>query len=399
MGRANPTYKNVALVLGSLAFSLLLIELVLRLLGWSFPIFAQPDADLGWSFRPGLQGWAMHENTAYLRINRMGFRGEDWPQHAQGFRIVVLGDSFVESSNLPEEEALTTVIERDLRTCPAFATGVEVLNLGVSGYGTGQEYVLLDTRVQQLHPDMVLVAFYAGNDVANNIRALSAADQTEKPYFVGSAEGSLDHDDSFRSSAAFQKLVGRDWRNRLINGSYVLQAFKQVASGRSIMPEQQPLGPAYLSDLPEPPLFAPEYVELFAPPRSESWASAWSVTEKLLVSMRDRAQAQQVQFGMLIIPAPVQALPTQELRRAAMAKFGLEDLDYPVERIGRATAGAGISFLDLREALRNDADAKRVFLYGFAPRFGDGHLNAAGNAVSGAAIARWLCERRAIQQR
>src|SRR5438067_9501295 len=107
--------KNVALVLASLAFSLLLIEAVLRLLGWSFPIFAQPDPDLGWSFRPGLHGWATHENTAYLRINRQGFRGDDWRQHANGFRIAVLGDSFVESSNLPEEHALTAVIERNLR--------------------------------------------------------------------------------------------------------------------------------------------------------------------------------------------------------------------------------------------------------------------------------------------
>jgi hypothetical protein len=294
---------------------------------------------------------------------------------------------------LPEEHALTTVIERNLRSCPAFATGVELLNFGVSGYGTGQEYVLLGTHAAALHPDMVLVAFYAGNDVANNVRALSAADQMDKPFFIHSPEDSLALDDSFRSSAAFQKLVARDWRNRLINASYLLQAFKQVTLGRSVMPDPKPLEPMHLSDLSEPTLFAPEYAELFAPPRNESWGSAWSVTEKLLVSMRDRVKAQQAQFGIVIIPAPVQVLPTQKLRRAAMAKFGLEDLEYPVERIARAAAAAGISFVDLREALRNEADAKRVFLYGFAPRFGDGHLNGAGNAVSGAAIARWLCDR------
>src|SRR5437763_12605009 len=119
--------KNVALVLASLAFSLLLIEAVLRLLGWSFPIFAQPDPDLGWSFRPGVQGWATHENTAYLRINRQGFRGDDWPHQARAFRIAVLGDSFVESSNLPDEQALTTLIQCNLQDCPAFTTGIEVL--------------------------------------------------------------------------------------------------------------------------------------------------------------------------------------------------------------------------------------------------------------------------------
>ena len=390
--------KNVALVLASLAFSLLLIEVVLRVLGWSFPIFAQPDPDLGWSFRPGLRGWATHENTAYLRINRQGFRGEDWRQHADGFRIAVLGDSFVESSNLPEGHALTAVMERNLRTCPAFASGVEVLNLGVSGYGTGQEYALLTRRVAPLHPHMVLVGFYAGNDVANNGSALSAAGQAEKPYFLESPQGSLSVDDSFRKSAAFRTSVAHDWRKSLINASYLLQAMKQIALGKSVMPDPKPLQAMHIGDLQEPPLFAPEYKEMFSAPADETWTSAWSVTERMVLAMRDWARAQGMQFGIIIIPAPVQALPTQELRRTAAAKFGLADLEYPVERIARAADSAGISFLDLREALRNEADSKQTFLYGFAPRYGDGHLNAAGNAVSGGAIARWVCEHRAMQQ-
>jgi hypothetical protein len=390
--------KNVGLVLASLVFSLLLIEMVLRLLGWSFPIFAQPDAYLGWSFRPGLRGWAVHENIAYLRINRLGFRGEDWPQRANGFRIAVLGDSFVEASNLPEQYALTTVMERNLRACPAFATGVEVLNLGVSGYGTGQEYVLLRHRVEPLQPHMVLLAFYAGNDVANNVRTLSVTGQTEKPYFTLSAEGTLHLDDGFRASAEFQQAVAHDWRQRAINASYLLQALKQVALGRPIMPDPKPLAPVHLADVPGPALFAPEHAELFASPRNDAWTSAWSVTERLLLSMRDWAQAQKTQFGIIIIPAPIEALPTQALRRQAAAKFGLEDLDYPVERIARAAISASISFLDLREALRTEGDTKGIFLYGFAPRFGDGHLNAAGNAVSGDAVSRWLCQRRAMQQ-
>jgi lysophospholipase L1-like esterase len=394
--RAEAIYKNIALVLASLVFSLVLIELALRLLGWSFPVFAQPDSNLGWSFRPRLQGWATHENTAYVRINRLGFRGADWPQDARGFRIAVLGDSFAESSNLPEEHALTSVIQQNLRACPAFAGGVEVLNLGVSGYGTGQEYVLLTTRLEPLHPDMVLLAFYAGNDVANNVRALSEPGQTEKPYFSVSPEGSLVPDASFRASASFQNIVARDWGKRLINASYLLQAFKQLAAGKPIRPEPKPLDPVHLGDVPQPPpLFAPEYIELFAPPRDATWTGAWAVTEKVLTSMREWAQVRRVQFGIIIIPAPIQVLPTPELRRAAVAKFGLEDLEYPVERIARAAQSTQTPFLDLRGALRKEGDAKQIFLYGFSPRYGDGHLNAVGNSVSGDAIAGWVCEQRA----
>jgi hypothetical protein len=73
--------KNFALLVASFLCGLLLIEFALRLMGWSFPIIMQPDLDLGWSHRPGMIGWSSSpENTAYLRMNRFGFRGPDWPQ-------------------------------------------------------------------------------------------------------------------------------------------------------------------------------------------------------------------------------------------------------------------------------------------------------------------------------
>ena len=97
--------KNLALSIVSLLCGLLLIEFGLRLLGWSFPIFMHPDLDLGWSYRPGIVGWSSHENTAYLRMNRFGFRGPDWSHRPPTgtFRIAVIGNSFVESSSSPDE--------------------------------------------------------------------------------------------------------------------------------------------------------------------------------------------------------------------------------------------------------------------------------------------------------
>jgi len=115
--------KNLALVGASVLFSLLLIELMLRLLGWSYPLFAQPDPDLGWLFRPNLSGWSTHESTANLRINRFGFRGPDWPDRpaAGRYRIALVGDSFVDSSNLDREHTLPNTVERSLAACPALA--------------------------------------------------------------------------------------------------------------------------------------------------------------------------------------------------------------------------------------------------------------------------------------
>jgi hypothetical protein len=138
-------------------------------------------------------------------------------------------------------------------------------------------------------------------------------------------------------------------------------------------------------------LFAPEFPQMFSPPPDDNWRYAWSVTEKLLLRMRDWALQGRVGFDLVIIPAPIQALPGEDMRQAGARAFGLSALDYPVQRIALFAAQNGIPYLSLLESLRAHGDRERVFLFGFPPRLGDGHLNATGNQVAGRSIADWLC--------
>jgi hypothetical protein len=386
-------FKNLSLSVASVLFSLVVIEIALRLMGWSFPVFMRPDRELGWSFRPGVSGWSSHENTAHMRINRFGFRGGDWPDEpaADSFRIAVIGDSFADSSNLPEDKSLPSTIGQTLSACPAFANRrVEVLNFGVSGYGTAQQYLLLQRRVARLHPQAVLLAFYAGNDVADNSRALSMV-KTE-PYFIEQPSGQLRLDMSFRDDEAFRRLLSRDWQRRLINRSYTLQLLKQLFLRTPMWPVSD--GPQALDNASRASDFMSEpYPQLFSPPADDNWRVAWSTTERLLLAMHTWANDQKTDFSLAIIPAPIQALPSEELRRAAAQTFGFADIDYPVERVARAAAQDGIPFLSLLRPLRDYGDSARVFLYGFPPRPGQGHLNAIGSTVSGRTIGEWLCGR------
>ena len=54
---ARTWFNQLALLLASLLFGIFLIEATLRVLGWTFPVFMQPDANLGWSFKPNISGW------------------------------------------------------------------------------------------------------------------------------------------------------------------------------------------------------------------------------------------------------------------------------------------------------------------------------------------------------
>src|SRR5579883_2647859 len=191
-----------------------LAELVLR--AARVPFDAQlygPDCALGWRLRPGASGRVSTETPQWVRINSRGFRDRErtFEKPADTFRIAVLGNSWTEALQVPQEKTYTAVLEQQLNDRKCFAgKRVEVLNFGVAGYSTAQELLLLRQKVWNYHPDLILLAIYPARDIANNIRELNNAVTPERsPYFVFRGE-QLALDDSFRSLPALQP-----WQIRL----------------------------------------------------------------------------------------------------------------------------------------------------------------------------------------
>ena len=58
---------------------------------------------------------------------------------------------------------------------------VEVINFGVSDYGTAQELIVLREKVWFYDPDFVLLAIFTQNDISNNSVALEK--QKMRPFF------------------------------------------------------------------------------------------------------------------------------------------------------------------------------------------------------------------------
>lgn len=88
--------KNLKVVLCSSAFSLGMLELGLRLVGFSDPRLFEPNPHTGSSHRAGAQGWWVTEGKAYIQINGAGFRDVEFEiaRPPDTLRITVLGDSF-----------------------------------------------------------------------------------------------------------------------------------------------------------------------------------------------------------------------------------------------------------------------------------------------------------------
>src|SRR5882724_4056131 len=197
--------KKLLLVLFGLLMGLFMSEVFLRVIGYSFPIFYTTDYFRGFSLRPGLAGHYQREGESDVRINSDGLRDREHTKAkpADTVRIAVLGDSFAEAMHVPMEQTFWSQLERKLSGCNAFpGKRVEVINFGVSGYGTAQELMTLRQKVWDYAPDIVMLAFTTFNDVYDNSRALSKTE--EVPYFVY-RNGELVYDASFRVSPTYRQ--------------------------------------------------------------------------------------------------------------------------------------------------------------------------------------------------
>ena len=166
---------RVALRSGLVAAGLLagsaVAEVALRL-------FLPQEIGLRWYTRegimvyvPGLRGtYIRPEFRSRIEIDSDGLRDREYaPGKEDGtFRILVLGDSLTAGLQVPVEETFCKRIERALAAERA-APRIEVVNAGISGYGTADELRYLQTFGSRWKPDVVLVAFFCGNDVKNNM--------------------------------------------------------------------------------------------------------------------------------------------------------------------------------------------------------------------------------------
>ena len=143
-----------------------------------------------------------------MSINQDGLRGPDYEtaKRDDTLRIAVLGDSFTSGFEVPFESTFGQVLERHLSKCRATRDRrVEVLNFGQRGSGTGEQLLILREKVLKYEPDAVVLAFFAGNDIRNNSRALQRGN---RPYFVRDDQGRLALDASYAERASYKRDIG-----------------------------------------------------------------------------------------------------------------------------------------------------------------------------------------------
>ncbi len=155
-------------VLVSLALAFGTLEIGLRALGFGPPAMnTEFDAALGWRGQPSSK---IRRKTAEfdvtLELDSQGLRDDfqtpkDLTKGRGTFRILALGDSFVNGYTVAREDLFLDLLEE------AYAKegrSVEIVNAGVQGYSTDQQLVWLQTHGRAFSPDLVIVFPYE-NDI------------------------------------------------------------------------------------------------------------------------------------------------------------------------------------------------------------------------------------------
>ncbi|MBX3178033.1 MAG: SGNH/GDSL hydrolase family protein [Candidatus Hydrogenedentes bacterium] len=395
---------NAGFVVASLLAAFLAAEVGLRLyhyggLVWEHahlpPVVHEPDPETGWRLAPNqVAARSTLDYQLVIKTNAEGLRGPDHTPEPEPdvTTIAVLGDSFMEASQVPEEAGFCHALES------AASPGARrVINLGVGGFSTVQAWRQFEARGRHFHPRVVLLAFYAENDVYGNVAGLSRMmwGEDDGRYFSapfaaigGDGELVLQPPQYERAAEEFEAAWRRysPWLMRLdaLTKSVVENYYKRARS-RFRQKIHEPgeeiaihLG-VYAENHPDPE-------DETAEPFDELWEDAFRVTGAVLRQLKQDVESAGATLAVFTVPSKLQAIPAH--RSAVRERYPDMALDFerPHKRLAAICEEAGIPFLDLLPDFLAQSESGTVLYH----QFEDSHWNEAGHALAAERVAAWL---------
>ena len=144
------------------------------------------DDKLGWRPTPNYVFYGNKTDAAgkrypvKIKTNNDGFRIFGDPQEKIKKKVLFLGDSFTHALEVSNDKTFYGLLKD--------ALSIEVFAFGGGGYGTLQEYLILEKYVEEIRPDVVVVQL-CSNDFINNsydleLRSKGNNNGMRRPYFT-----------------------------------------------------------------------------------------------------------------------------------------------------------------------------------------------------------------------
>jgi lysophospholipase L1-like esterase len=349
-------------------------------------LFVEYDSLYGWHNIPNATGRIVSDEYAHdIHYNERSMRGPVLPygKPAGTYRVVLVGDSFVDGYTEETGDRVSEVLERGLEA----GTGLEVdvIALGTAGYSTDQELLWLENEGLRYQPDVVVLMFHP-NDVWYN--ATNSYWRGGKPRFV------LDAGELVLTNVPVPLPVASRPRVGMVNrfngwvreNSKLYWLLARVAQnnprvyGAAVRLGLTSPSPEMVFDANSGAVVAGEFSVFSADPPAATM-DAWRVTRELVRRMREQAHGQGAEFLTFLIRSRIYT-QYDDVRIGLAAGNARIDVDAVTRQFNTLCTTHQLPYIDPTDTFLGAADS----LAGIGERLYyryDWHWNAKGHELAG----------------
>jgi lysophospholipase L1-like esterase len=348
--------------------------------------FARYDSLLGWD---GLENadadFQWIDTRHHVHQNRFGYRGTayDLPRNDKR-RLLVLGDSYVWGFGVEDGEIFTSLMEQKTGSV------IEVVNVGVSGYGNDQEYLQWREKARLWEPDDVVLVITPYTDIVDNLFPNRYG--YPKPCFIPTETGELQLTNvpvprtsefsneettgvDIEALGSLAGLLSRSYLARmLVNAGSRYKGIRKALESHDLIPRRLP---GYDWEYP-----------LYLSTPSQQTREAWRIMFGILDLFDREVRGAGHQFTVVIVPSIIQVYPElwEQFRAGHAAPHtGTLDREMPNKVIRSWCRDRHVPVIDL---LPEFAAAGRTNAYLYYPY--NRHWTPAGHALVADALLRGM---------
>jgi len=410
---------NLAVALFGILMGLLVIELGLRLV-----LAAEPTALNAGSYNPWKMyvGWApnpyqvrishgAHFPDVRIAYNSRGLRDVEHAveRPAGTFRILFLGDSFLEAAQVDLSQTFHRILEERLNSA-GLPMQIECIAAGVSGWGTDQEVLYYENEGYRYDADLVVLMFTV-NDVTDNWIPMWERSYNwnprrvpPKPYFTLDQGALVLNNFPYSNvvqpggqgfAAAHNWLYVHLYTYRLLIDllqTHLPRLQTALETRLGVPPAEQlawttepgdSVAIALGLDSPQLYVYSRDYPD-------DEYRQAWELTNRLVERLQADVEANGARLAVVsntsayaTVPQDYAAMLASDPRTSGLAW----DWNLPGERMGAIAAGRGIPFFDLQPIF-----AARAPSAGPLHIPDDGHWTPEAHQLVADSLFEWLME-------
>lgn len=294
---------NILVLFISLFLSFLLAEALIRTTFPQQSYLRDFQPEIGFYNSPNKEGRftsPFKEFDVRVKINSYGFNDKEYQLEKPNdtIRIIILGDSFVEATQVDLNNTFHKLLEKSLNT--SLLRKVEVLSFGRGGASTCEEIQFFNSVAKKFNPDMVILATFAQNDIKDDSLLFRNDPSLYRCYINKSDELVVlkPKQDYERAKRTFRSLFRNSHFMRLIHSSF----FEKKRQIGNCQPQSE------------------FWIYFDKPPKEFRYGL--KVTERLVTEFSESLNSQNIEFYWVLIPSIYQINYSKgdELRKECLEK-------------------------------------------------------------------------------